>query len=83
VRDPETGFTFSQFNAAYMIGATIAFRVAVPTPAEANYDIVLQMIAPTAVGWSGLAWGGSMTNNPLTLAWSAQNQIVGSVRRAT
>ncbi|KAI0397913.1 iron reductase domain protein [Xylariaceae sp. FL0594] len=84
VRDAETGFTFSQYSAAYVIGSTIQFRVAVPSPAPSNYDIVLQIVAPTAVGWTGLAWGATMLNNPLTIGWaSSGGQVVGSVRRTS
>jgi hypothetical protein len=82
VRDAETGFTFSQYSAAYAIGSTIQFRVAVPSPASTpNYDIILQIVAPNAVGWTGLAWGATMVNNPLTIGWASNGQLVGSVRR--
>ncbi|KAI1194182.1 hypothetical protein F5X97DRAFT_327844 [Nemania serpens] len=81
VRDSETGFTFSEYQAAYAIGAYITYRVAVPTPADSNYDIVYQVIAPNNVGWAGLAWGASMINNPLTVNWNYQNTPVVSVRR--
>ncbi|KAI0445206.1 hypothetical protein F4803DRAFT_194422 [Xylaria telfairii] len=83
VRDPETGFTFSQFMAAYQIGQTVTFRVAVPSPAPANYDLVFQIIAPNAVGWTGLAWGASMVNCPLTIGWASGSTPVVSVRRTS
>ncbi|KAI1424296.1 hypothetical protein F5Y12DRAFT_715441 [Xylaria sp. FL1777] len=83
VRDPETGFTFSEYQAAYVIGQTITFRVAVPLPAASNYDLVFQIIAPNAVGWTGLAWGGSMINNPLTIGWASGSTPVVSVRRTS
>ncbi|KAI1188584.1 hypothetical protein F5B17DRAFT_451603 [Nemania serpens] len=81
VRDGETGFTFSEYQAAYAIGSYITYRVAVPSPADAGYDLVYQVIAPNNVGWAGLAWGATMTNNPLTVNWNYQNTGVASVRR--
>ncbi|KAJ2991578.1 hypothetical protein NUW58_g2466 [Xylaria curta] len=83
VRDGETGFTFSEFRAAYQIGLYITFRVAIPAPAPPNYDLVFQIIAPSAVGWTGLAWGASMVNNPLTIGWASGNTPVASVRRTS
>ncbi|KAK5625450.1 hypothetical protein RRF57_001166 [Xylaria bambusicola] len=83
VRDSLTGFTFSEYQAAYVIGQSITFRVAVPVPAPSNYDIVFQIIAPNAVGWTGLAWGASMINNPLTIGWAFGSTPVISVRRTS
>lgn len=70
--DAETGFTFTQYMGAYDIGKNIAFRIAVPSPVTPNssYDTVLQVVVPIdVVGWVGLAWGGSMLNDPLTVFW--------------
>ncbi|KAI0402296.1 hypothetical protein F4802DRAFT_576627 [Xylaria palmicola] len=83
VRDGETGFTFSEFKAAYQLGQSVTFRVAIPSPATANYDLVFQIIAPTAVGWTGLSWGASMVNCPLTLGWGFGSTPVTSVRRTS
>ncbi|RWA11950.1 hypothetical protein EKO27_g3165 [Xylaria grammica] len=83
VRDGETGFTFSEYQAAFVIGQAITFRVAVPSPAPDKYDLVFQIIAPTAVGWTGLAWGASMVNDPLTIGWASGSTAVVSVRRTT
>jgi len=82
-RDAETGFTFSQYNALYSIGNSIAVRIAVPSPVAENtpYDAVIQIVGPKAViGWTGLAWGGSMISNPLTLFWEYNNKPVVSSR---
>jgi hypothetical protein len=70
--DSETGFTFSEFKAAYSLSANIVYRVAVPSgvPSGQPYDAVLQVVAPTQVGWAGLAWGGTMPKNPLTVGWA-------------
>lgn len=69
--DSETGFTFSEFKAAYSLSSNIVYRVAVPSnvPSGQAYDAVLQIVAPTQVGWAGLAWGGTMPKNPLTVGW--------------
>jgi len=84
VRDAETGFSFAQYGAEYVIGSKIWFRIAIPSPAlTANYDIVLQIIAPNVVGWTGVAWGATMINNPLTIGWPYSNTAVGSVRRTS
>ncbi|KAI1338158.1 hypothetical protein F5Y15DRAFT_133858 [Xylariaceae sp. FL0016] len=84
VQDSETGFKFSQYNAAYSLGSgTITFRIAIPSPATAPYDAVIQVAAPVAVGWAGLAWGGQMINCPLTIAWANGQSVVASSRRST
>lgn len=66
--DPETGLNFS----SYYSDRGITYRVAIPDPVPADkiYDTVLQIIAPTDVGWAGWAWGGHMTYNPLAVAWA-------------
>ncbi|KAH8687480.1 CBD9-like protein [Tricladium varicosporioides] len=84
-KDPETGFTFSQFRAEYQIGKYITYRIAVPAsvPENSSYDVVLQVIAPVAVGWAGIAWGGTMVGNPLTVGWANGNSAMVSSRKAT
>ncbi|KAH6611773.1 hypothetical protein B0J18DRAFT_474219 [Chaetomium sp. MPI-SDFR-AT-0129] len=62
----------------------IAYRVAIPDTAVAgSFDVLLQIEAPTTVGWAGLAWGGVMVNNPLTIAWANEDGVVVSSRSAT
>ena len=69
--DPETGFTFSETHAAATLTSNIIYRIAQPAniPSNTPYDIVLQVVAPTSLGWVGLAWGSSMVKNPLTVAY--------------
>ncbi|KAI1411568.1 CBD9-like protein [Hypoxylon sp. FL1857] len=82
--DPDTGFSFSQYNALVTTGtSSITFRIAIPSPAPANYDAVVQVVAPISAGWVGLAWGGSMTNNPLLVGWTNGANAVASIRRAS
>jgi hypothetical protein len=66
--DPETGLTFS----SYTSDRGIIYRIAIPDtiPEPKVYDTVLQIVAPTDVGWAGWAWGGHMTYNPLAVAWA-------------
>ncbi|KAK3316644.1 hypothetical protein B0H66DRAFT_625985 [Apodospora peruviana] len=66
--DTETGLTF----ASYTSERGITFRVAIPdpVPADNDFETVLQLIAPHDVGWAGFAWGGTMTYNPLAIAWA-------------
>ncbi|KAK6189422.1 hypothetical protein LQW54_013280 [Pestalotiopsis sp. IQ-011] len=84
-QDPETGFTFSQYAAAFDIGKTVTFRIAIPSTATASapYDAVLQIVSPIAVGWTGVAWGGTMVTNPLTVGWANGNTAVATARWAT
>ncbi|KAK4183733.1 hypothetical protein QBC35DRAFT_525934 [Podospora australis] len=63
----------------------IAYRVAIPenATATADFDVLLQIQAPSTVGWAGIAWGGVMVNNPLTVAWPSGQSVVVSSRLAT
>ncbi|KAF2692002.1 iron reductase domain protein [Lentithecium fluviatile CBS 122367] len=82
--DPDTGFTFSEFKAAYTLQSNIVYRMAVPSnPPSGAYDIVIQVVTPNQVGWNGLAWGGNMVRNPLTVAYPNGNKVTLSSRWAT
>ncbi len=75
--DSVTGITF----ASYLNDHNINFRIAVPDNAgNSSYDIILQITSPIAIGWAGIAWGGSMTYNPLSIAWAngTQNAVISS-----
>lgn len=70
---------FSEFTVA---AQKITYRIAIPetAAAAAPFDIYLQIIAPKATaGWAGIAWGGKMSNNPLTIGWALPNGGNGSV----
>ncbi|KAK3337555.1 CBD9-like protein [Cercophora scortea] len=74
--DSDTGLTFSQGFGLYKVdGRGVTVRIAIPTGVEANtaYDAVVQVVVPSDVGWAGLAWGGSMTKNPLLVFWRGSN----------
>jgi hypothetical protein len=79
--DAATSVCYTEFSSTN----NIIFRVAIPDTATATtpFDLLLQIVAPKAIGWAGLAWGGAMTYNPLTIAWPNGNGAVVSSRRAT
>jgi len=62
-------------------GATL--RIAVPDGAKAPYDIMYQVSAPLSIGWVGIAWGGAMVNNPLTVSWANGRSAISSSRWTT
>lgn len=66
--DSDTGLKF----ASYSSERGVTYRVAIPEtiPADNVFDTVLQIVAPHEVGWAGFAWGGTMTYNPLAIAWA-------------
>lgn len=80
VVDAATGLTFS----SYTNEKGVSFRVAVPDTAtqKTDFDTVFQIIAPAGLGWVGLAWGGSMTYNPLAINWVDKQDVVVSSRMA-
>lgn len=69
---------------SYTTSKNVTYRVAIPSDAKqgAAYDVVLSVIAPYSIGWAGFAWGGQMTNNPLTIGWRNGNATVVSARWA-
>lgn len=85
VVDAETGFTFSESKAGATLSTNIIYRIAVPANVASNqpYDVVLQVIAPISLGWAGLAWGGSMIRNPLTVSYPNGQKPTVSSRWAT
>ncbi len=83
--DQETGFTFSETKAGATLATNIVYRIATPAnvPANQPYDVVIQVVAPNSLGWVGLAWGGSMIRNPLTVAYPNGQKPTVSSRWAT
>ena len=76
--DPRTGFTFSSYRNDF----GIEYHVALPDTDKKPYDAIVQIVAPLETGWTGLAWGGTMTYNPLTIAWKNGNSVMLSSRMA-
>ncbi|KAK3309371.1 uncharacterized protein B0T15DRAFT_497670 [Chaetomium strumarium] len=60
------------------------FRVAIPDTASTStpFDTLLQITAPSSLGWVGFSWGGRMTLNPLTVVWPNGNSATVSSRWA-
>jgi len=76
-----TSVCFSEFQTPT---SNIVYRIAIPDVSSAPFDILLQVVAPVpTTGWAGLAWGGSMTKNPLTVGWASGSSGVISSRWAT
>ncbi|KAK3372123.1 hypothetical protein B0H63DRAFT_439249 [Podospora didyma] len=75
-----TSICFSEYTVATH---NIVYRIAIPDVKSAPFDILLQIVAPVAVGWAGLAWGGKMSSNPLTVAWANGKTSVVSSRFTT
>ncbi|KAK0723637.1 hypothetical protein B0T21DRAFT_385867 [Apiosordaria backusii] len=62
----------------------VIYRIAIPDVAAAPFDLLLQIVAPVSkAGWAGIAWGGMMATNPLTVAWPNGNTAVVSSRWST
>ncbi|KAL8297540.1 hypothetical protein RB597_006570 [Gaeumannomyces tritici] len=78
--DPLTGLTFSKYENE--LG--VSFGIALPDniASGAPYDAVLQTVARKDIGWVALAWGGSMTYNPIALAWPHGDEVVLTSRIA-
>lgn len=76
--DAETGLKYAAYNS----DRGIAFRVALPGTLAAGkeFDTIIQIAAPLDVGWAGFAWGGTMTYNPLAIAWAngTSNPVLSS-----
>lgn len=76
--DPVTSVCYSETKAG-----DLYVRVAIPAVNQDPFDLLLQLVAPkSAAGWAGIAWGGKMTKNPITLAWANGNTTVVSSRWA-
>ncbi|KAK1513578.1 carbohydrate-binding cytochrome b562, partial [Colletotrichum abscissum] len=70
--------------ASYTNAGGITYGIAIPEgPATGQpYEAIVQITAPIEVGWAALAWGGSMTYNPLTIVWVNGKDVVVSSRMA-
>ncbi|KAK0710810.1 hypothetical protein B0H67DRAFT_493997 [Lasiosphaeris hirsuta] len=80
VCDAATTICFSE----WISPEKISYRVAIPDTATAGtFDVLLQIVAPKTVGWAGIAWGGTMTNNPLAVAWANGATAVITSRKAS
>ncbi|XDG09088.1 hypothetical protein ABKA04_008703 [Annulohypoxylon sp. FPYF3050] len=62
--DTSSGVCYSEVTVGV---APITWRIAIPSVGEGPFDVLLQVVAPNRVGWAGLAWGGGMLYNPISL----------------
>lgn len=72
-----TSICFSEYK---IEAQGLIYRIAIPDVQAAPFDILLQIVAPKTVGWAGIAWGGKMSNNPLTVGWPNENTAIVSSR---
>lgn len=76
-----TQICFSEFKEPV---SGIYYRIAIPEVSAAPFDVLLQIVAPIdKAGWAGVAWGGKMNGNPLTVAWPNGDSAVVSSRWST
>ena len=76
-----TQICFSEFKEPT---SGIYYRIAIPEVSAAPFDVLLQIVAPIdKAGWAGVAWGGQMNGNPLTVAWPNGDSAVVSSRWST
>ncbi|ORX98942.1 hypothetical protein BCR34DRAFT_606762 [Clohesyomyces aquaticus] len=73
-----SGITYSSIT----LPNGVSYRISLPAASNIS-EAILQIVVPKAFGWCGLAWGGHMTNNPLSVHWatkakSGQKAIVSS-----
>lgn len=67
----------------YVTQGNSVFRLAIPeSAAGSDFDIALQLVAPSGEGWVGLSFGGSMTEAPLAVAWPNGQGVTASSRWA-
>ncbi|KAK0745674.1 hypothetical protein B0T18DRAFT_367467 [Schizothecium vesticola] len=59
------------------------FRIALPDTPSPPYDIILEIVSPTSLTWTGFAWGGKMLRNPLTVVWPNGDDVMVSSRWTT
>lgn len=69
----------------YTTETRTSFRVAIPDSATAGtaFDIAIQIVAPVNQGWTGISWGASMMDAPLTVTWQNGQAPVLSSRWST
>ena len=68
----------------YVTQGNSVFRLAISESATgSDFDIALQLVAPSGQGWVGLSFGGSMTESPLAVAWPNGQGVTASSRWAT
>lgn len=77
--DAETGICYSGYTVPE---AGVYFGVALPKTPVDPYDAIIKIVAPVDRYWVGMAWGGDMVWNPLTVAWKNGQSTTASSRFA-
>ncbi|KAI0161325.1 iron reductase domain protein [Xylariaceae sp. FL1272] len=77
--DPDTTVCYSSSTVGV---ASISYRLAIPNVTASPFDLILQIVAPKAAQWAGIAFGGHMINNTIAMAWANGNTSVVSSRWA-
>jgi len=67
--------------ASYTLNEGISYRVALPTN-SATSDAIIEFVVPIQYKWVGMAWGGRMIGNPLTVAYPNGSGVTVSSRLA-
>jgi hypothetical protein len=68
----------------YVSAGQAIFRISIPSTATAApFDVAVQIVAPKAVTWAAVSWGGSMTNAPITMGWANGDNVTVATRIAT
>lgn len=78
--DEASGVCYSEITVGV---APITWRIAIPAVEQGPFDVLLQIVAPKSVGWAGIAWGGGMLYNPISLGWANGTTTVPGARFAT
>ncbi|KAF2734811.1 CBD9-like protein [Polyplosphaeria fusca] len=79
--DPTSKISYSSLT----LPNGVTYRIALPENSSTS-DAIFQVVSPSTFAWCGLAWGGHMTNNPLSVNWatgaSTGRQAIVSSRMA-
>ncbi|KAF2477650.1 CBD9-like protein [Lindgomyces ingoldianus] len=65
--DKTSGITYSSIT----LPNGVSYRVALPVSSNTS-EAILQVVVPNKFNWCGMAWGGHMTNNPLSVHWNTK-----------
>lgn len=76
--DPNTNIDFMSYY-----DSDTETRWGVATPETLGKDLIIQMVAPTTVGWAGFDLGTAMSNKLLVVAWPNGDEVMSSFRLAT
>ncbi len=74
--DTAAGICFSTYTDAT---TGISVGISLPQNVTDPYDAIVKVVSPVTNTWVGFSWGGTMTWNPLSVAWpNAKTAVVSS-----